>query len=173
MRLPYGYTIHPAVAAHAPLLAAIEIAAAGIFPPGSIPEHIRSDSVPDSVLLDAVQRGLLWVALAEDGRPVGYALVQMIEGMALLAQMDVHPDHMRKGIGSALIMCVVEYLKSHKKTALYLTTFRHVTWNAPFYAKRGFAVLNKGEEPLFISKILEDEKNYGLTNRVAMCLNLQ
>lgn len=173
MQLPHGYTIQLATVAHAPLLAAMEIAAAGIFPPGSIPEHIRSDSVPESVLLDAVQRGLLWVALAEDGRPVGYALVQMIEGVALLAQMDVHPDHMRKGIGSALIACVAECLKLQKKAALYLTTFRHAPWNAPFYAKRGFAALNKGEEPLFISKILEDEKRYGLTNRVAMFLNIQ
>ena len=91
MQLPHGYTIQLATAAHAPLLGAIEIAATDIFPSGSIPEHIRSDSVPESVLLDAVQQGLLWVAIAEDGRPLGYALVQLIDDAALLAQMDVHP----------------------------------------------------------------------------------
>ena len=173
MQLPHDYTIVQATPVHVPLLAAIEIAAASIFPPGSIPEYIRSDSVPESVLLDAVQRDLLWVALAEDGRPVGYALVQLIDDAALLAQMDVSPDHMRKGIGSALIASVAECLKLQKKAVLYLTTFRHVPWNAPFYAKRGFETLNKGEEPLFISKILEDENHYGLTNRVAMYLNIQ
>lgn len=115
MQAPLGYSIKLATADHVPLLGAIEIAAAGIFPPDSIPDHIRSDSVPVDILLEAVQDGLLWVALAEDGRPVGYALVQLIEDAALLAQMDVHPDHMRKGIGSALIMRAVEQLRLREK----------------------------------------------------------
>lgn len=77
------YTIKQATADHAPLLATIEIAAAGIFPPGSIPDHIRSDSTPIETLLEAVQNGLLWVALAGDGKPVGYALMQLTEDAAL------------------------------------------------------------------------------------------
>ncbi|MEG2173363.1 MAG: GNAT family N-acetyltransferase [Desulfovibrionaceae bacterium] len=173
MQLHHEYTIELATPAHVPLLAAIEIAAAGIFPPGSIPEHIRSDSVPESVLLEAVQKGLLWVALVGGGRPVGYCLVQLIQDAALLAQMDVHPDHMCKGIGSALVAHVTDYLKLHEKAAFYLTTFTHVPWNAPFYAKLGFEVLNKEEIPLFLNMILDEEKRYGLTSRVAMRLNIQ
>lgn len=172
MSLPQGYTIELAAPAHVPLLAAIEIAAAGIFPPGSIPEHIRADSVPQSALLEAVQEGLLWVLLAPKGRPVGYALVQLPEDSVLLAQMDVHPDHMRKGLGSALIMHLVEHLKRQKKPALYLTTFRHVPWNAPFYAKLGFEALSKEDAPLFLNTILEEEKRYGLTKRIGMRLML-
>ncbi len=170
MKAPQGYTIGQAVADHAPLLAAIEIAAAGIFPPGSIPDHIRSDSTPVEALLEAVQNGLLWVALAGDGRPVGYALVQLVEDAALLAQMDVHPGHMRKGIGSALVMRVVEHLRLLKKPALYLTTFAHVPWNAPFYAKLGFVAMNSADMPSFLKDILEEEKRYGLTDRTAMRL---
>ena len=168
MQAPLGYSIKQATADHVPLLGAIEIAAAGIFPPDSIPDHIRSDSVPVDILLEAVQDGLLWVALAGDGKPVGYALVQLVEDAALLAQMDVHPDHMRKGIGSALIMRAVEQLR--EKTALYLTTFVHVPWNAPFYAKLGFVALINADTPPFLKDILEEEKRYGLTNRTAMCL---
>ena len=173
MELPHEYHIELASPAHVPLLAAIEIAAAGIFPPGSIPEHIRSDSVPESVLREAVWEGLLWVALAQAGRPVGYALVQLVEDAALLAQMDVHPDHMRKGIGSALIGHVAEHLRLREKTALYLTTFRHIPWNAPFYAKLGFAALNAAKIPLFLNEILDEEKRYGLTSRIAMRLKIQ
>lgn len=164
------YTIVQAGVDHAPLLGAIEIAAAGLFPPGSIPDHIRSDSVPIDILLEAVQEGLLWVALAGDGNPVGYALMQLLEDAALLAQMDVHPDHMRKGIGSALVMRAVEHLRLLKKPTLYLTTFAHVPWNAPFYAKLGFTTLNGAEAPPFLKGILEEEKCYGLTDRTAMCL---
>lgn len=170
MQAPLGYSIKQATADHVPLLAAIEVAAASIFPPGSIPDHIRSDSVPVDTLFEAVQDGLLWVALAGDGKPVGYALVQLIEDAALLAQMDVHPDHMRNGIGSALIMQAVEHLRLLKKTALYLTTFVHVSWNAPFYAKLGFVALTNADTPPFLKDILEEEKRYGLTNRTAMCL---
>lgn len=173
MQLPHGYTIEPATPAHVPLLAAIEIAAAGIFPPCSLPEHMRSDSVPESVLLEAVRQGLLWVALAGDGRPVGHALVQLVEDVALLAQIDVHPEHMRKGIGSALILHIVEHLRLRKKAALYLTTFRHIPWNAPFYAKLGFAALDKNKEPAFLNNILEEEKLSGLQNRIAMQLMIQ
>lgn len=165
------YTIQQAIADHAPLLAAIEIAAAGIFPPGSIPDHIRLDSTPLAMLLEAVQDGLLWVALAEDGKPVGYALVQLIKDAALLAQMDVHPDHMRRGVGSALIGQVVEHLQLRNKTTLYLTTFTHVPWNAPFYAKMGFATMSSVDVPLFLQDILKEEKRYGLPNRTAMCLD--
>lgn len=170
MKTPPGYTIELATADHAPLLAAIEIAAAGIFPPGSIPESIRSDSTPVEILLEAVQDGLLWVALAEDGKPVGYALVQMVADAALLAQMDVYPDHMRKGIGSALIMQIVEHLRLRKKPELYLTTFVHVPWNAPLYAKLGFVVMNNTDTPSFLKDILEEERLYGLTDRTAMRL---
>ena len=46
MKFLRGYTIEQATADHVPLLGAIEIAAAGIFPPDSIPDHIQSDSVP-------------------------------------------------------------------------------------------------------------------------------
>lgn len=167
-----NYTIKQATADHAALLAAIEIAAAGIFPPGSIPDHIRSDSTPIEMLLEAVQDGLLWVALVGEGKPVGYALVQLIEDAALLAQMDVHPDHMRKGIGSALIGRVVEHLRLLNKPTLYLTTFVHVPWNAPFYARQGFIAMNNADAPPFLKDILEEEKRYGLSNRTAMCLKI-
>ena len=170
MKRVQNYTIQQATADHVPLLAAIEIAAADIFPPGSIPDHIRSDSTPVETLLEAVQNGLLWVALAGDGRPVGYALVQLVEDAALLAQMDVHPGHMRKGIGSALVMRVVEHFRLLKKPALYLTTFAHVPWNAPLYAKLGFVAMNNADMPSFLKGILEEEKWYGLTGRTAMRL---
>ncbi|MDL2313656.1 GNAT family N-acetyltransferase [Desulfovibrio sp. OttesenSCG-928-C14] len=166
------YTIKQATAEQVGLLAAIEIAAADIFPPGSIPDHIRSDSTPVEMLLEAVQEGLLWVALAGDDKPVGYALVRLTEGFALLAQMDVHPEHMRQGIGAALIAQVAEQLRLRKKTVLYLTTFTHVPWNAPFYAKQGFVAMNSADVPAFLKDILEEEKDYGLANRTAMYLEL-
>ncbi|MDR2444168.1 MAG: hypothetical protein LBE31_11700 [Deltaproteobacteria bacterium] len=45
VELPDGYAIQLADNSHAPFLAALEIAAATRFPPATIPDHIRSDSV--------------------------------------------------------------------------------------------------------------------------------
>ena len=173
IKIPTGYSIELASSTHVPLLGAIEIAAATRFPPGTIPDHIRSDLVPISVLFDAVASGTLWVVLDAFRQPVGYALLQMVDGYALLAQMDVHPDHGRKGLGAALVMSIAVFLHTQNKNALYLTTFTHVPWNAPFYADIGFIALNEEELPSFIRKIINEERQHGLPHRAAMRLPLQ
>ncbi|MTJ94243.1 MAG: GNAT family N-acetyltransferase [Desulfovibrio sp.] len=168
MKILHGYNITQGTEVHVPLLAAIEVAAAGIFPSGSIPDHIRTDFTPVDKLFEAVHKGLLWVALAHEGSPVGYAFVQMVENVALLAQMDVHPGHMRRGIGTALVGQIAEALRVRNVPALYLTTFTHVPWNAAFYGKMGFVALDEANSPLFLHNILEEERRHGLINRSGM-----
>ena len=153
-------------------MGAIEIAAATRFPPGSIPDSIRSDSVPAPLFLDAVANGTLWVVLDASRQSVGYALLRIDDGFALLAQMDVQPEHGRKGLGTALVRIVADYLRTRNMPALYLTTFTHVPWNAPFYAHLGFVALDEEEQPPFIKNIVDEERRYGLTHRIAMRLSL-
>lgn len=170
--LPHGYSLRPARPEQFEALNAIEIAAASIFPPGIIPEQFLSDHVPLDVLAEAQKNGLLWVALDEAERPVGYALLQIADGFALLAQVDVHPKHGRKGLGRALIGRVAAQARELGQTELYLSTFGTVPWNAPFYQKLGFKVLEPAEQPEFMLKILQNEAAFGLKNRVAMRLAL-
>ena len=170
--LPEGYAIRQAEPGHVPLLNDIELAAAALFPPGSIPESILSDSLPLDVLWSARDEGMLWVALDHGNDPVGYALLRMVDGFALLAQLDVHPDHGRKGIGTALVHCVIGQVREMGVAELYLTTFAHVRWNAPFYEKLGFQIVGTGERPGFMEDILREEGKRGLSNRVAMKLPL-
>ena len=172
MEHPQGYNITQGTEAHVPLLAAIDVAAAGLFPSGCIPDHIRADFTPVGKLFEAVQKKLLWVALAQEASPVGYAFVQLIDNAALLAQMDVHPRHMRKGIGRALIGQIADCLRGRNVSALYLTTFTHVPWNAPFYGKLGFVALREADAPAFLRDILAEERNNGLTNRIGMRMHL-
>ncbi len=172
VKIPPGYAIHAALPEHVPYLNAIELAAAAIFPPGSIPAHILAERVPEPILADAVRDGRLWVVLDAGVRPVGYGLLQFVDGFALLAQMDVHPDHGRKGLGTALIRHVAAAARSRGAKFLYLTTFAHVPWNAPFYARLGFAELTETEQPEAIRDILAEERKRGLENRTAMRLAL-
>lgn len=168
-----GYIIRPAKPEHLPLLHTIERAAATIFPPGTIPDHILADRVPLTTLQEAQAAGRLWLALAADDKAVGYALLQRVDGYALLAQLDVHPAHGQQGLGTVLVQRVIQQVRTAGLPALYLTTFSHVPWNAPFYQKRGFRPLSTAEQPPFIQNILHEERARGLQNRVAMQLLIQ
>jgi hypothetical protein len=54
-----------------------------------------------------------------------------------------------------------------------LTTFRHLPWNAPFYQKVGFRILEKANLDEQLAEILEEEaKGLDITKRVAMRLDL-
>ena len=170
--LPPGYTLEAAQEAHVPPLQAIETAAAGMFPPGFLPEHILSDHVPRDLLLEALRAGALPVVLDADRRPVGYGLLRLVDGLALLAQLDVHPAHGRKGLGTALVARVADIARRRGAKTLYLTTFAHVPWNAPFYARLGFSVVPEDRQPPVIREILAEERAMGLTDRVAMRLPL-
>jgi predicted N-acetyltransferase YhbS len=94
------------------------------------------------------------------------------DGSALLAQLDVHPEHGRKKLGTALVRRVLKAAHGMGSRELYLTTFSNVPWNAPWYEKLGFRHLATEEQPEWIRVILEEERGRGLENRVAMKLPL-
>jgi len=167
-----GYAIMPAESRHLPLLNAIELAAATIFPENYLPEHILSEKLPMNVLVAAKEQGMLWVAVDAGGSPVGYILVQAVDGLALLAQVDVHPDHGRQGLGTALIRHAMQAMHERGFAECYLTTFSDIAWNAPFYAKLGFGVVGEAVMPQAIAEILREEQERGLRNRVAMRLKI-
>ena len=167
-----GYAIISAESRHIPLLNAIELAAAKIFPDKYLPEHILSEKLPRDVLLAAQGQGLLWVAVDAGGSPVGYVLVQAVDGMALLAQVDVHPDHGRQGLGTALIRHAMRRIREQGFSECYLTTFSDIAWNAPFYEKLGFGIVGEAVMPQAIAEILREEQERGLRNRVAMRLKI-
>lgn len=168
-----GYWIRLAEPRDLPLLNAIELAAATVFPVGALPEQVLSERLPLEVLRAGMQAESLWVALIPEEEPVGYLLLQVLDGIPLLAQVDVHPAHGRKGLGTALIARGVRYAREAGFPALYLTTFAHIPWNAPFYERLGFVALPKEEVPGVIAGILRDEQARGLDHRVAMRRSLR
>jgi ribosomal protein S18 acetylase RimI-like enzyme len=88
-------------------LSAIELAAARLLE-GHAPESgAERDDEPD-LLKRAQREGRLWVGLADDVS-VGFAHVEVIEpGAAHLEEIDVHPDHGRRGLAAKLIRQVCE-----------------------------------------------------------------
>jgi GNAT superfamily N-acetyltransferase len=81
------------------------------------------------------------VFVAEDP-PVGFASVEIVDGVAHLWQLAVRPSAGRRGLGKALIASVCDWARSHHIDAVTLTTFRDVPWNGPYYERLGFRPLD-------------------------------
>lgn len=170
-----SYTVVAAAIEHLRAIPKIEQAAAATFPVEDLPLRLRYE-VTDSVTLRLAQEnGRLWVALDETDQPVGFALAEVADGQAYLSEMDVYPEHARRGLGTRLVRAVVAWAVSRNFDNVSLVTFRHLPWNAPFYEKLGFVQLADSELGQELREFIEEEAQAGIdaANRVGMRMNLQ
>lgn len=148
----------------------IEQAAASVFPEEDLPAEVRY-RVTDHDLLEAAQEeGRLWVAIDGLGQSVGFALAEVLDGEACLDEVDVHPLHMRRGLGTRLVETVLDWAERQSYSSLSLLTFRHLPWNANFYAGLGFEPVGNEQLVPALRTILEEERRAGINiaNRVGM-----
>jgi GNAT superfamily N-acetyltransferase len=169
-------TIRPARAEDAEALPQIEQSAGLAF--RAIPELAwlaDGDNVGVERHRALIVRGACWVAADEEDRPVGF-LSAGIEGDALhVWELDVRLDRQGQGIGRALLERAVAGARRRGLAAVTLTTFRAVAWNAPFYRKSGFRILEDAEIDGRLAGLLSDEAEHGmaLDQRCAMRLDLR
>lgn len=98
--------------------------------------------------LEAGRReGRLWVAASALNRPIGFALMKFPGGTAWLDQLSVLNRWQGRGYGSALIDRTAAAARDFGHRALHLSTYRDVPWNAPYYARRGFEEMPRGDWP--------------------------
>lgn len=122
-------------------LPAIERAAAGRFRDFPALAWLADGEVISAEQhLGYVKRGLSWLALAND-QPVGFILAEAHPSSLFIVELSVDLDWQGKGIGRQLIARVADHARRKGLTALTLTTFRDVPWNAPFYARLGFEMI--------------------------------
>ncbi len=163
------FTIRTASRDHVPTLIQIEKAAAEIFSTSDLPVALRQETVSPQTHLKAIERGHLLVALRADrDQPVGYALLAPFDRYLHLLQMDVHPSVQRRGIGAELLDRIFTLGTEGDFKAVSLTTFEHIRWNAPWYEKHGFCIIEEADLPPFVAAILAKERGRGLRRRVAM-----
>jgi len=167
--MSFLYKIVPARPHDLPLIAAIELAAATMLR-GHAPESVINEVTSQHELRVAQGHGQLWVALADDV-PVGFAHVEVLEPDAVhLEEIDVHPDHGRRGLGRRLVAEVCRWAERRGSRAVTLTTFRDVPWNMPFYARLGFEEIPAAALTPALRSVVQDEARRGLdpARRVAM-----
>jgi GNAT superfamily N-acetyltransferase len=150
-------------------LPAIELAAAALLE-GRAPASVLAETTSIAALDDARRHGRLWVALSDDV-PVGFAHVVVLEpGAAHLEEIDVHPEHGRRGLGTWLVAAVCHWAATNGYAGVTLRTFRDVPWNMPFYARMGFEEIPSRDLSAAMQSVIDDEIRRGLDpgRRVAM-----
>jgi ribosomal protein S18 acetylase RimI-like enzyme len=148
----------------------IESAAGLCFAAVGMPEIAADAPLPVSVLDRCRRAGFAWVAVGPDDQLAGYLVADPLDGSLHVEQVSVHPDYARRGIGRALLEHAAVHASVNRMAALTLTTFEQVPWNAPYYCRCGFRILEDHESTKGLRAIQKREAEQGLDRwpRVAM-----
>lgn len=137
----HAYTTRPARPSDLDTVQTIEMAAMALFDGLGLVEPFGTDPLPRPLLEEGVAANRLWVAVTPDDAPVGFSLATVVDGAGHLKELNVTPEHGRRGLGRRLVDTVLAWASGEGYAAVTLTTFRDVPWNAPFYARMGFQEL--------------------------------
>lgn len=121
----------------------------------------------------AASDGLSWVVLAGDC-PVGFLLAEAQDDSLFITEISLHLACQGQGLGRRLIDFVAAVARERGFTSLTLTTFRQVSWNAPWYARMGFEILPEAALTAALRQKRQEESAHGLAyeSRCAMRLML-
>lgn len=167
------YRIRPLRRDELALLPAIE-QAAGVLFRGTSEDWIVDDDGQGFDSYEAWQRtGQIFVAVDAADAPVGFAAVGPLDGQGYLHEIDVHPDHGQRGLGRRLVEAACEWAREQGLTAMQLSTFRDIPWNAPFYARLGFRELADTELGPDLLEERQHEADAGLATAKRMFMRLE
>ncbi len=157
------YSLRPARLCDAAKLPDVEQAASELFrtmpelgwlaDAGNIPEDLHRARIPD---------GTTWVAEGADGEILGFLSAEATPDALHILELSVLPAHHRQGIGTGLIEMATAFAREKELGRVTLTTFRDVPWNAPFYARVGFSMIEDVNLDAYLLGHLDDEATLGM-----------
>ncbi|WP_069463140.1 GNAT family N-acetyltransferase [Actinacidiphila rubida] len=153
-----------------PLLQDIERAAGRCFRDVGMPEIADDAPLPISELARYQEAGLAWVAVDDADSPVAYLIAEPLDGNLHIEQVSVRPDSARRGIGRSLLNRAADHATVGRVPALTLTTFTDVPWNAPYYTRCGFTVLDDSSLGPGLLEVRRRETVHGLDRWPRTCM---
>lgn len=120
----------------------IERASASRFLAIDMPGLAADEPTPAATLQQRCTAGHVLVSEGDDGAAVAFVMFRALDGCAYIEQIDVLPDHAGRRLGAALLDEVEAVAARAGFSALLLSTFREVPWNAPYYRRLGFEALS-------------------------------
>ena len=162
--------VRPARAGDGPILQQIDRLAGARFRDVGMPA-VADDEPPSAEVLDGyLASGRSWVAVDEVDGPIGFVLVDVIDGDAHVEQLSVRPDRQGTGAGRALLDRVAAWAVGNRLPGVTLTTFTHVPWNRPLFEHLGFRVLDDPEIGPGLRAVRLAEGERGLEPRLRVCM---
>ncbi|MFI1161741.1 GNAT family N-acetyltransferase [Streptomyces sioyaensis] len=114
--------------------------------------------------------GQAWVGVDHADNPMGFVIVDMLDGCAHIEQISVHPVMAGRGLGRRLIDHVACWAVDQGLPALTLSTFRTVPWNAPYYLRLGFQEVEPSQITNGLRTVLDAEAAFGLDPSTRVCM---
>ena len=146
----------------AEFLPAIELAAGQLFRTIEGLDGVAGmHAIPADQQRSFIRKGHCLVAEVQD-RLVGFLATEPCGRELHIREMSVHPDHQGQGIGAVLLRAIGIDAQNSGFSALTLTTFTDVSWNAPFYARLGFERIADLDSHPRLKAEIEQEVDHGL-----------
>lgn len=139
-----SYAIRAAGGADLPLLAQVERSAAALFAQAGeeLAWLAQGEPLPLDTLQELQRQDCLWVAADGQNTPVGFLGAQALDGQLFIVELSVALPHQRQGLGARLLDAAAVHARALGCAWLTLSTYRHLPWNGPYYARHGFSEID-------------------------------
>ncbi len=119
--------------------------------------------------------GLIWVADNAVSGIVAFCATSPLPHGLYIKELSVHNLHMKQGLGSLLLKTALTAGRSNGDKSAFLLTFEKVPFNAPFYARFGFEIIEDLSPSPALKGLAYNERETPLWKygRVAMKLDLE
>lgn len=151
----------------------IERSAAELFRTVPALAWIADDDVlPVEVHLRFIAAGTAWVAVDDAGKLQGFLSAERFGQALHIWELAVHRDGQGQGYGRALVSHAIAHARRQQLSAITLTTFRDLPWNAPFYRRLGFDAIEGDALDERLTAVLRHERELGLPVHLRCAMRL-